>query len=299
MKNQRAYIALILTVLIWGTTFLATKVLLRQVGPLQLTLLRFLIAFLILAPIAARQGFKLKDIFNPKFLLAGLTGTTLYYALQNLGMSFTSVSSTSLILSIVPVLTAVLAVIFLKERLTPRRTIGIFLVTAGMVLVALNSGSDSGSSNPLLGNILVFLAGLSWAVYTIQGRKMSTTYPALVMTTATTGAGLLFLLPFAGWEAAVSGLPHFTLSGVGLILYLGIIASALTMFLWNYSLHTLSASVASTFINLVPIIGVASGYLLGENPPFLQLLGGLLAIAGVLVSSLTLRKETDVQPAGN
>ena len=291
MNNRRGYAALLITILIWGTTFIATKVLLRQVGPLQLTLLRFVIAFAALAPFAARQGFRLKDVFNPVFLLFGLTGTALYYALQNLGMSYTSVSSTSLILSIVPVLTAVLAVIFLKEKLSPLRIVGIGLVTLGMVLVAISStGSSEESPNPLLGNLLVFACAVSWAVYTIQGRKMVGTYPALVMTTASTGAGVLFLLPFSGWEAAVSGLPHFTASGLVLMLYLGIVASALTMFLWNYALHYLSASVASTYINLVPIIGVASAYLLGEKPPLLQLVGGALAITGVLISSLKSRQ---------
>jgi drug/metabolite transporter (DMT)-like permease len=292
MNNRRGYAALISTILIWGTTFIATKVLLRQVGPLQLTLLRFIIAFAVLAPLAARQGFKLKDVFNPVFLFFGLTGTALYFALQNLGMSFTSVSSTSLILSIVPVLTAVLAVIFLKERLSRLQIAGIALVTMGVALIALSSTGSSESPNPLLGNILVFAGGLSWAVYTIQGRRMVSSYPALVMTAASTGAGILFLLPFAGWETVVSGLPHFNLLGIVLLLYLGLAASALTMFLWNYALHYLSASVASTFINLTPIIGVASAYLLGEKPPLLQLAGGLLAIAGVWISSLKPRKTT-------
>jgi drug/metabolite transporter (DMT)-like permease len=296
MQTRRGYAALLATIFIWGTTFIATKVLLRQVGPFQLTLLRFVIAFLVLVPFAVRQGFKLKDIFNPTFMLFGLTGTTLYYAMQNLGMSFTSVSSTSLILSVVPVLTAILAVIFLKEKLSRLQVVGILLVTAGVALIALYSSGSSESSNPLLGNLLVFAGGLSWAIYTIQGRKMVGDFPALRMTTASTGAGLLFLIPFAVWEAFSSGLPHFTLLGAADMLYLGVIASALTMFLWNYSLHFLPATVASTYINLVPIIGVASSYLLGEKPPLLQLVGGLLAIAGVWISSLKPGRSTTTSP---
>lgn len=286
MSKRRAYILLLLTIFIWGTTFIATKVLLREVAPLQLTLLRFIIAFIALVPFAVRQGFRLRDVFKPIFLLFGLTGTTLYYSLQNLGMNYTSVSSTSLILSIVPVLTAVFAVIFLKERLGRLRIAGIVLVTIGMVLVALSSGSDSAGTNPILGNLLIFCSALAWAVYTIQGRKMASSYPALVMTTASTGAGLLFILPFAVWEALVKGLPHFSGMGVADLLYLGLAASALTMFLWNYALHDLPASVASTFINLIPIIGVTSAYLLGEKPPLLQIVGGILAILGVWISSL-------------
>lgn len=285
MTTRRGYAALILTTVIWGSTFIVTKLLLEQVAPLQLTLLRFVIAFVVLAPLAARQGFLFKDIFKPIFLLFGLTGTTLYFAFQNLGMNYTSVTSTSLILAIVPVLTSIFAVIFLKEKLTRQLIASIGLVTVGMILVALSSGQEEQGSNPLLGNLLIFASGLAWAVYTIQGRKMSGDYPALVMTAASTGAGVLFLLPFAGWEAAVVGLPHFNAAGVAEIVYLGLAASALTMFLWNYALHYLPASIAITFVNLTPVIGVASGYILGENPPLLKLAGGALAIAGVFFSS--------------
>jgi drug/metabolite transporter (DMT)-like permease len=285
MTTRRGYAALILTTVIWGSTFIVTKLLLEQVAPLQLTLLRFVIAFVVLAPLATRQGFHFKDIFKPIFLLFGLTGTTLYFAFQNLGMNYTSVTSTSLILAIVPVLTSIFAVIFLKEKLTRQLIASIGLVTVGMVLVALSSGQEEQGSNPLLGNLLIFASGLAWAVYTIQGRKMSGDYPALVMTAASTGAGVLFLLPFAGWEAAVVGLPHFNAAGVAEIVYLGLAASALTMFLWNYALHYLPASIAITFVNLTPVIGVASGYILGENPPLLKLAGGALAIAGVFFSS--------------
>jgi drug/metabolite transporter (DMT)-like permease len=272
---------------IWGTTFVATKVVLRDVGPLLLTALRFAIAFAALVPFAVRQGFRLKDVFRPNFMLFGLTGTTLYYALQNVGMNLTSISSTSLILAIGPVLTAILAGIFLKEHLTRLRIAGIGLVTIGMVLVALNSTDGSAGANPVLGDVLIFCAGLSWAAYTIQGRKMVGDYSALVMTTASTGAGLLFLLPFAGWELATGVLPHFTVTSIVGVLYLGLAASALTMFLWNYALHSLPASVAATYLNLVPIIGVISAFIMGERPPLLQIAGGALAILGVWISSLT------------
>ncbi|MCE1252506.1 MAG: DMT family transporter [Anaerolineae bacterium] len=286
MQNKRGYAALTLTLLIWGSTFIVTKIVLREMGPLLLTELRFIIAFLALAPLAARQGFKLRDVFRPTFLWFGLTGTTLYYALQNLGLSYTSVSSTVLILSIVPAVTAVLAVIFLKERLGRQQVFGIILVTAGMILVGFDSANDTASSNPLLGNLLVLGSALSWAVYTIQGRKLVDSYPALVMTAASTGAGLLFLIPFTGWELASSGWPAVSGPAWLGILYLGLAASGLTMYLWNYALHFLPASVATPYVNLVPIIGIISAFWLGETPGWVEMTGGGLAIIGVLFSSM-------------
>jgi drug/metabolite transporter (DMT)-like permease len=294
MRINRGFLALWLTLLIWGSTFVITKVVLHEIGPLTLTFVRFAIAFAVLGPLAARQGFRLRDVFRPTFLLFGLTGTTLFYAFQNLGLAYTSVSSTVLIQSGIPAITAVLAVLFLKERLGARQIFGIGLVTLGVVLVGLtSSGPSAGSADPVLGNLLILGSAVAWAVYTIQGRKLVANLPALVMTAASTGAGLIFLLPFAGWETATAGLPRLSPGGLLGIAYLGLVASGLTMFLWNYALHFLPASVASPYINLIPIIGLVSAFFLGEQPPLAQILGGGLAIFGVWLSSASPDNEED------
>ena len=285
MRTSRGYLAVYLTVLIWGSTFLVTKLVLGQIGPLQLTGLRFLIAFMGLAPLAARQGFRWIDVFRPRYIAFGLTGTTLYYAFQNVGMTLTSVSSTVLILSIVPALTAVLALFFLNEKLDHIQLLGIGLVTVGVILIALGSGDGRAGASVVLGNLMIFGSALSWAIYTIQGRKMVGDRPALVMTAASTAAGALLLLPFVVWEISRIGLPHLSVSGWLGVLYLGLAASGLTMYLWNYALQTLTASVASTYINLVPVVGLTGAFLLGEIPPALQLAGGALALVGVWLSS--------------
>lgn len=292
--RTHGYIALFITLLIWGTTFMITKLVLAEMGPLLLTALRFLIAFLLLAPLAARRGFRLRQVSQPKYLLFGLTGTTLYYGLQNVGLTYTSVSSTVLILASVPALTTLLAVIFLGEHMSGWQVLGLGLVTVGVVLVGMDSSQNSAGSHPLLGNLLIFCGALAWAVYTIQGRKMSNNTPAIVMTAASTGAGALLLLPFVGWEILAQGLPqHVSLLNWLGILYLGLIGSGLTMYLWNYTLHYLPASVASSYINLVPVIGLGTAYLLGEQPPLIQIVGGGLAILGVLLSNRPVSKNGD------
>ena len=291
MKTQRGYIALTITILIWGTTFMITKLILNEIGPLQLAFMRFVLAFTAMAVPAAKQGFRIKDVLRPRFVLFGLTGTTLYYALQNIGLTYTTVSASTLILAGIPAMTMVLAVIFLKERLTKIQVGGVLLVTLGVALVSMDSGSSAQAANPALGNLLIFISAFSWAVYTIQGRKMADDHPALVMSAASTGAGALLILPFTLWEALTQGLPHLSLPGWLGILYLGVAASALTTYLWNEALHYLPASIVSSFTNLVSVIGVASSYLLGENPPPIQIFGGALAILGVLFSSRQRKTE--------
>ena len=291
MNNTRGYIALFITILIWGTAFMITKLVLGVVGPLQLTEIRLVIAFLTMAPFAAKQGFRLKDVFRRDIMLFALTGTTLYYGLENSGMVYTSVSSTALILAIIPALTTVLAVVILKERISKTQIIGLVLVTVGVILVGLQESADVNSPRPLLGNLLVFLSALSWAVYTIQGRVMAEKSSALVMTAASIGAAILQMLPFAVWETLHQGLPELnSLAWLG-ILYLGIVVSGVTTMLWNEALHYLPASVASPFVNLSSVIGLAGAFLLGEQPPLIQIVGGAMALGGVLLSSRPAREE--------
>jgi len=196
--NQHGFVALIITLLIWGTTFLVTKVALQEIGPLQLTVLRFALAFLVLAPLAARQGFKLRTSFGlPSCSLAHRYGVVLFLAKP--GVEPHLDQQCILILSIVPVITAVLAVIFLKESLTKLRILGIGLVTIGMILVALNSSAAPMGVTPGWGISSSSPAGwpgLSTPFKAQDGRKL----PGAGDDCGSTGAGLIFLLPFAGWE---------------------------------------------------------------------------------------------------
>jgi len=291
MNKTRGYTALFIAILIWGSAFTITKLVLGVIGPLQLTEIRLVIAFLSMAPFAARQGFRLKDIFRRDIMLFALTGTSLYYGLENSGMVYTSISSTALILAIIPALTTVLAVVILKERIGKTQIIGLVLVTVGVMLVGLQESADVNSPRPLLGNLLIFLSALSWAVYTIQGRIMARKRSALVMAAASIGAAILQLLPFSLWELASQGMPQINRMAVLGILYLAIVSSGMTTILWNEALHYLPASVASPIVNLSSVIGLAGAFLLGEKPPLIQIVGGAMALGGVLLSSRPVKDE--------
>ena len=277
---RRATLALLAAITLWGSTFIITKQTMDEIGPFALTFLRFLVGLLAIAPIAYRQGFRPALFFRPVFLQFGLTGIALFYSLQNLGLVYTSAGNAALIEASIPAVTALLSFLILRERITLPRLAGVVVTLAGVALVSGAQPSGDGGQT-ILGNLLVFGAVLSFAIYTIQGKKLAVDYPPAVSTAASFGAGLLFLAPCMAGELYLTGLPHVDIHGWLAILYLGIGTSALTLFLWNYALQYVDASVAALYTSLAPVTGIGFALLLGESATPVQLIGGALAIAGV------------------
>src|SRR5579864_1566378 len=125
MKLNRGRIALILTAIIWGSALVVTKTLLQEVGPFTLGVLRFFLAWVLLAPFAFRQGYRLSLTVRPSFLLFGLTGIALYIGLTNAGLVFTGASSAALVQASIPAVTTLLSVLLLKEYVSRRQWLGI------------------------------------------------------------------------------------------------------------------------------------------------------------------------------
>jgi len=294
-NTSRGPLALLLTVTIWGSSYVVTKSALSEIGPFALNVARFVVAFAILAPLAHGKGYRLRLSFQPTFLRFGLTGVALFYGLQNLGLRYTSAVNTVLVQTTIPAVTALLAVWLLKERLGRAQIAGIALALVGTAIVALAGGGSRDAPHPLWGNALIVGTVIAWAVYTIQGKKLSAQYPALVSTTAAIGAGLAILLPLGVGELALGGLPRLSGQAAVAVLFLGVVASALSMFLWNYALDSVPASVASLYLNLIPVVGVALALLTGETISAGQLAGGLLTLVGVWVSG---RSAAAKRPSG-
>jgi len=281
MKINRGVIALLVSILIWGSTLVISKAALEGMGAMTLTFGRFLIAYLLLFPLAARRGYRVKQSFQKNYLLLGLTGVALHYALQNIALLYTSAMSAALISAGGTFIITLTAIFFLKEQPNFRQMLGICVSVAGVVLISLAEDPNPNSSNPLLGNLLFLLGTVAWSAYTVLGKRQTGKIPALVLTTASFGSGLVFLLPFTLAELLRQGWPTFGGYSLAAGLYLGVVATAVPMFGWNYALDFIPASTAATFLNLVPIVAVISSLLVGEKIGSLQIVGGLLAIAGV------------------
>ena len=285
MKLNRGRIALILTAIIWGSALVVTKSLLQEIGPFTAAVLRFFIAWVILAPFAFRQGYRLSLAVRPTFLLFGLTGIALYIAMTNVGLVYTAASSAALVQAAIPGVTTLFSVLLLKERVSRLQLLGIGLSIAGLLLVTGINMHQTGSA-PLVGNLFIFGGVVAWAVYTVQGKKLVSTFPWLVITTASISAGMLFLLPFAIGELWLQGMPHLRADGLFELLYLGAASSALGYALWNYGLRFLDASEAAPYINLIPVVGLLLSVILLHEPlSLIQAAGGALTLFGVWLSN--------------
>ncbi|MCC7352448.1 MAG: EamA family transporter [Anaerolineae bacterium] len=281
-KRYLAVLALLLTVTIWGTTFAVTKVALREVQPFTLTLLRFLLGCMALAPLAwAEQRRHKRKIAGRRLALAGLIGGGLYLAAQNLGLAYTTASKGSLILASIPALTGFLAALWLQEKMGYARLVGIGASVLGVAVIVLVDRAASWGGT-LLGDLLLVGAAISWAVYSILSKELEREASPVILSAATVSLGAVFILPFAGYEALVQPLALPSLDGWLAIGYLGLVASTVPILLWNYALRRMDASEAAVYVNLVPVVGVGTAVLwLHEAVTPAQVLGGLLVLAGV------------------
>jgi drug/metabolite transporter (DMT)-like permease len=290
MRSRTAALAaIVLLMIIWGTTYIITKVAIREVPPLTLAALRFLITALVLLPFAIAAGglkrlpkpFPILDIVSMAF-----TGFVLYYAFFNYALESASASQGALIQALIPVGVAITAVIVLKEKLSKMRTAGIALAVLGVAMIVLAGKSDSASPNPVLGAALMLFSVVAWSIYTVQVKRLADVEPTVLLTAIAT-VGTLIQLPLVAIELMQRPEPlAITARGWASVVFLGAIASGFGLLVYNRALRLLDASLVGTYINLVPIIGVVSAVLfLGESLQGWQIVGSVLALAGVWLAS--------------
>lgn len=290
MPHRRRSIAmLLLAMLIWGSTFAVTKEIIVGVPPLALAFVRVAIATLVLLPFAfvrARgAGADTSQLPWTAVWAMGFIGVTLYYALFNFSLLYTSASQGALVQSCLPAMTALVAVLWLREHATFARWAGIALSVAG-VAVVFSGGSGGEARSAALGAFLMFLTSICWGFYTALAKKTAQ-LDAITVTTAVMGAGALLLLPIAALEVATQGMPRLSMAAWAGVLYLGAIASGAAYMLYNAALKHVDASQAGAYTNLIPIIGVLTGVIvLGEPLSARAIVGGGIVFLGVWITGL-------------
>ncbi|ASB91265.1 DMT family transporter [Bacillus sonorensis] len=287
-RETTGHLAAVLTILIWGTTFVSTKVLLEDFSPMEILFYRFLLGFFVLI-IVHPHVLKVKSWREEAlFAGAGLCGVTLYFLLENIALTLTYASNVGMIVAVVPMITAVLAHFLLTgERLKPHFFMGFAAAFTGLALIFFN-GNAVLKLNPL-GDILACAAALVWAIYSIFMKKISAfRYHTIQCTQRVFFYGLIFMIPHLFLFDFRFTLSPFA-SHVNLLnmLFLGAGASALCFVTWNWSVGVLGAVKTSAYIYMVPVITIAASILiLHENMTWMALIGGVLTLTGLYISEI-------------
>ncbi|MBR3617219.1 MAG: DMT family transporter [Acholeplasmatales bacterium] len=292
-KELMCHIFALFCVLVWGTTFISTKFLLNSFHPVVILLYRLIICVTLLFIIHPRifKTFSFKH--ELLFIGAGASGVTFYFLFENMALSYTTASDVGIIVSAAPFFTLIFCTLFLKtDRITIWFIIGFILAMSGIILISIN-GSSNLNANPI-GYLLALIAMVMWGFYSVFVKKIGDLgYKGIGSTRKIMYYGLIFLVPFFFIFRCNFNFSAFNdYRNILNILFLGILASTMCFVLWNYSLRNIGAVKTSVYIYLSPVVTViASAIFLKEQITIFVIIGMVLAISGLIISSINPRKR--------
>ncbi|MBI9104805.1 MAG: DMT family transporter [Spirochaetales bacterium] len=288
------YTALIMAMVIWGSSFVALKISFRYFHPFFVVFARQLLASIVFLPLVWKHFRKIhrKDIFW--LILMAFFEPCIYYIFEAQALTLTSASQAGMITAMLPVLVAIPSAIFLKEKISFRTIIGFSLAIAGVIWLSLGGKATEESPNPILGNILEFLAMVSAAGYTIILKKLSTRYSPFFLTAAQAFVGTTFFLPLIFIIPGARDMNLNLHSGL-ILLFLGIVVTIGAYGFYNFGTSRIPASQSVAFVNLIPVITLLlSMVILREKLTLIQYIASLLVLFGVIFSQDRTKDEVPV-----
>jgi drug/metabolite transporter (DMT)-like permease len=297
--NRRAAGALsgLIAASIWGGMYVVSDAVLDVVPPATLVLMRYVIALPVLwlaVRMSHTPGIQRADW--PKLALTAFVGFGVSLLAQFAGTKLSTAAAGALITSATPAFIVLFAWWILHERASGRQWLGLGIATIGVLIVSLlgDQSASEAATNPLLGNLLLIVAAVSWALYSVLVKLNSQKYTALAITLAVTACGIPIVAPVAAIELQTQTIGTLTVPALLGILYIGIGSTAIAFFLWNKSFELLDAATASLFFFAQPVVGtLLAAVFRGEQLGWSFFVGGALILLGALLGMMTPRAVAD------
>ncbi len=285
-EEVHGHLSALFTILVWGTTYISTKVLLRDFKPVEILMIRFIIGYGVLWLLYPHR-IRYKNIREEfTFLLAGLSGVTVYYLLENIALQYTMASNIGVLITVAPFFTAILSKVcgLQGEKTSVWFFIGFVLSMTGLCLL---SFGGAGVQLHLFGDFLGLCAALSWAVYSVLSKRITAFgYNVAGATRRIFSYGILFMIPAMAvfhFNPPLEKLKNPVI--LANILYLGIVASAICFVVWNLAVRLIGVVKTSVYIYLTPVVTVISSVLiLHEKITFAAGIGIVMTLAGLILS---------------
>jgi drug/metabolite transporter (DMT)-like permease len=273
-------IALTISLVLWASAFAGIRLGLRGFGPGQLALLRFSIASLSLLIYALVTRLPMpspRDL--PMLFLMGFLGFTVYHVGLNAGEVAVPAGAASFIIASVPVFSTLLAVVFLRERLTGLGWTGVAVSFVGVAVISVGTGTGLRFEPAAL---FIVLAAVGESMYFVIQKPFLSRYTGLQLTTYTIWTGTMFMMVYL--PGLISQLGSAPLASSLAAAYLGVFPAAVGYVLWSFALSRADVSRVTSTLNLSPILSLVIAFLaLGEVPTPLSLVGGVITVAGVIL----------------
>ena len=273
---------------VYATSYVATRVTLGAVPPATLAFARLAIGALILAPLIPRGGEPpLSRDDRRAIAWMGTLGFAGAYVASHWGIAWSTATNAALLIVVEPVSLMLLSPLYLGERLSRREAVGAALAITGTMLVVVNGipGVTATLVPHWRGDLLLILAGLAYASYSLLGRRVLARHAPVGVTARSLVWGAAAILPVVGAEWVSGSRPVWTGPAVAGTLYLAVVITALGYVAWNWALARVSAPRAALFLNVQPIVGALLGAaLLGEPPSGFTIVGGVAIVAGLAVA---------------
>lgn len=288
---MRAEVVLVLANIVYATSYVATRLTLEDIPPSALALSRLVLGSLILVPLAFALRKSGAPAFPPadrwRIFWMGALGFAGAFALSHWGLARSTATNGALLITVEPITLLLLAPLLLGERLTVREKVGAGLALLGAAAVVTNG--IPGLSQTLVphwrGDLLLILAGVAYASYSLIGREILARHSSVSVTAWSIVWGAVTMLPLALLERATGAVPRLTPLAIAGILYLAVVITALGYLAWNYALERVPASQAAIFLNLQPFVGALLGVgVLGEPLTLYIVAGGALILIGLTLT---------------
>ncbi len=298
MNKERNFALAALTgmSLLFGASFVCSKIALASFSPFELIFLRFAIGavlYLLVSPWLKAKKLDRKG-YGKIFLLA-LCEPFTYFILEAYGLQRTLASTAAILVGTIPVWVVVLEAIWMKVRVDSKEVTLIIASLAGIVLLV-SDGGHNPLKGALTGNLLILAAALTAALYTVTAKKLLRSYDVITVSRLQTFYAVLLYLPLAGFDVARHGMPSASGKEWWAVVYLGVGCSFFAYILLNTALSKLRASLVAGFANIIPVVAVGLGWLmLGEHLGPLQGVGAVVVTTAVVL--LSRRKPAPQRPA--
>lgn len=287
----KAKLALWGACLFWAASFIATKTALNTIPPLTVVMLRLVVSSLCFVPwmlVKREKSEKLPGSVWGYLFLLSLFGTGLHYSIQTIGIRYTTASNASLYAATGPISITIIAAVFLSERITWKKAVGIGIAVIGVLLVnGIDALRDFRFEGHLVGDVLVFLSIFMWGVFTVMGKRMIHRVSAVRLTAIVTFMGTLYMIPIGVMESAGRSFSFSTIpvQAWGAVAFLGITCSFLATLLYVYALQQTETQKAGVYLYTIPpMTYIIAALVLNEAITVSLITGSLVVIAGVFLT---------------